>query len=61
MDDDETISPEQEAKIVSLRPGNAEGARVYERTMIDNARRYDQAACPHRGPYILDRKLATVG
>lgn len=54
------IDDEKEAKIVSLRPGSPE-SRAYERTMISNSRRYNQHACPHKGPYVFDRKLATVG
>ena len=50
---------EEEEKIVALRPGKPD-ARTYERTMIDNSRRYSQGTCPHRGPYTIDRKLATV-
>lgn len=53
------IDDEKEAKIVSLRPGSPE-SRAYERTMISNSRRYNQHACPHKGPYVFDRKLATV-
>ena|ERR1700723_2475191 len=52
-------STERDATIVSLRPGIPE-SRSYERTMINNSRRYNQSACQHKGPYTIDRKLATI-
>lgn len=49
-----------ETKIVSIRPDAPDTPRTYERTMVDNSRRYSTDECKHRGPYLLDRKLATV-
>lgn len=46
-------------KIISLRTGKPE-ERTYERTLISNRRRYQPQACPHKGPYVIDPKLATV-
>jgi hypothetical protein len=57
--DEEKTGAEDEDKIVRLRPGG-DGARTYERTMTNNSRRYSQDGCPHKGPYLIDRKLATV-
>ena len=51
---------EEDDKIVRLRPGAPDDARTYERTIIDNSRRYGQDRCPHKGPYLVDKKLATV-
>lgn len=51
--------PDKDDKIVSLRPGNPE-SRSYERTIIDNSRRYNQQACSHKGPFTVDSKLGTV-
>lgn len=57
--DEEKPGQEDESKIVRLRPGS-DGSRTYERTIIDNSRRYRQDVCPHKGPYLVDKKLATV-
>lgn len=45
--------------IIQLHPGPQNG-RTYEKTIIDNTRRYTQDRCEHHGPYIVDRKLAAV-
>jgi DNA-directed RNA polymerase subunit M/transcription elongation factor TFIIS len=47
------------SNIIHLHPGKQE-ARTYQRTIIDNSRRYRQDQCQHKGPYIVDRKLAVV-
>lgn len=47
------------AQIVQLHPGRS-CERVYETTIVDNSRRYRQSECKHRGPYLIDRKLAAV-
>ncbi len=56
---DEQSGDDDDAKIVKLHPGRS-CERVYETTIVDNTRRYRQNECKHRGPYILDRKLAAV-
>lgn len=48
-----------DAKVISIRDGKP-SERTYERTIIDNGRRYQTNACPHKGPFIVDRKLGTV-
>jgi len=50
---------QDDEKIVSITSGKPSD-RTYERTMIINSRRYSAQACPHKGPYVIDRKLATV-
>lgn len=59
--DDDSVpgGSEREAEIVSLRPGKPD-ARTYQTTIINNSRRYSHQACPHRGPFLIDRKLAVV-
>jgi DNA-directed RNA polymerase subunit M/transcription elongation factor TFIIS len=47
------------SKIIELHPGKQD-ERTYAKTIIDNSRRYAQHSCEHKGPYIVDRKLATV-
>jgi DNA-directed RNA polymerase subunit RPC12/RpoP len=47
------------SNLIRLRPGTPE-ARTYQRTIIDNSRRYRQDQCQHKGPYVIDRKLAVV-
>lgn len=56
MDDTES---NDDSKIVSIRTGKPD-ERTYERTITNNSRRYDQHNCQHKGPFIVDRKLATV-
>lgn len=34
--------------------------RTYEKTIIENKRRYGPGHCPHKGPYLFDQTLATV-
>jgi len=55
MDSDDQKS----AEIISIRTGKPE-ERTYERTLIDNGRRYSANKCSHKGPYEIDRKLGTV-
>lgn len=50
---------EGDSNVVSLR-GDRSEKRVYATTMVSNSRRYAVDQCQHRGPYILDRKLACV-
>lgn len=57
---DEGDGEEGDDKIVTFRPGSKDAARTYERTIIDNRRRYRQDGCPHKGPYLVDTTLATV-
>lgn len=45
--------------VISITDGRPSD-RTYEKTLIDNGRRYTSAACLHKGPFIFDRKLATV-
>jgi hypothetical protein len=47
-------------KVVKLRPESPDGdkGRVYEKTL--NYRRYPSKECPHKGPYIVDPKLACI-
>jgi hypothetical protein len=59
MTDSSDNDSAEESKIVNLRSGRPE-SRTYECTMISNSRRYSQSACPHKGPFTVDRKLATV-
>lgn len=47
-------------KIIRLNPDTPRGERTYERTIIDNRRRYRVDQCPHKGPFIINSKLATV-
>jgi DNA-directed RNA polymerase subunit RPC12/RpoP len=49
---------EGDKNIISLFGGSKDAPRVYETTI--NARRYTHNACPHKGPYVVDRKLSTV-
>lgn len=49
-----------ESKIVQFRPAAEGAAKVYEHTMVSNTRRYRADACRHKGPYIVDAKLAAV-
>ena len=53
------MSDEKDNNIIRLAPKQPEG-RTYERTLIDGGRRYTPNACAHKGPYIIDRKLAAV-
>lgn len=56
MDSEDEASDD---KVISIRTGRPED-RTYERTLTANDRRYNPNACPHKGPYLVDRKLATV-
>jgi len=63
MDEDDEGRRTLDEKVVELRPQpGKDEARVYTRTMTDclNQRRYTTAECQHRGPYLIDRRLATV-
>lgn len=53
------MSETDDDKIVSIKSGKPV-ERVYETTLIDNSRRYNQHKCPHKGPFIIDKALATV-
>ena len=46
--------------VISLADAAKVGARVPERTIVNNSRRYSPDTCKHRGPYLIDRKLALV-
>lgn len=45
--------------IISFEEGKPSD-RTYSKTLIDNGRRYEREECPHKGPFIFNRKLATV-
>ena len=51
------MSDENE-NVISIKSGKPSD-RTYERTLI-NGRRYDAQQCTHKGPFIMDKKLATV-
>jgi len=55
----EPPNEQDQGKIIQLHPGRVED-RTYTKTIIDNTRRYRQGECAHKGPYIVDRKLAAV-
>jgi DNA-directed RNA polymerase subunit RPC12/RpoP len=59
MDTNGTDDDAKASNIIHLHPGTP-GERTYQRTIIDNSRRYRQDQCAHKGPYIVDRKLAAV-
>jgi DNA-directed RNA polymerase subunit M/transcription elongation factor TFIIS len=48
----------EQSHIIQLHPGYRE--RTYTKTIIDSARRHRHNDCPHKGPYLVDRKLAAV-
>lgn len=48
-----------ESNVISISAGKP-GDRVYEKTLIANDRRYEPHACPHKGPFVVDRKLGSV-
>lgn len=56
MDNDGGATDE---KVVSIRDGRPKD-RTYEHTLIANDRRYTPQACPHKGPFVVDRKLGAV-
>lgn len=61
--DDDTDKTALNPTVVQLRPEQVAGEpRAYSITMVDtlNQRRYRTQECPHRGPYLVDRRLATV-
>ena len=37
-----------------------DASRTYEKTLVENKRRYGPESCPHKGPYLFDQTLATV-
>jgi DNA-directed RNA polymerase subunit RPC12/RpoP len=49
---------EGDKNVISLFKGSKDEPRVYKTTL--SARRYTDDGCKHKGPYIVDRKLATV-
>jgi DNA-directed RNA polymerase subunit RPC12/RpoP len=53
---------DEDKKVVELRlaTSSPDAPRVYERTIVDNSRRYAPERCDHKGPYIVDRKLGSV-
>lgn len=53
------MSDDTENNVISLRDGKPD-TRTYETTLINNQRRYSAQACQHKGPFVVDRKLATV-
>ena len=49
---------DENGNVISIKSGKPSD-RTYDRTLI-SGRRYDTQQCEHKGPFIIDRKLATV-
>lgn len=57
MDDEHDKATD--SNVISITSGKPED-RIYERTIIANERRFNPQQCPHKGPFIVDRKLGSV-
>lgn len=57
MDDDHDKATDN--NVISITSGKPED-RTYERTIIANERRFNPQQCPHKGPFVVDRKLGSV-
>jgi len=53
------MNEETEDNVVSFAKAK-DDARTYEKTLVENKRRYGAGHCPHKGPYNFDQSLASV-
>jgi hypothetical protein len=56
---DDEVKSDEGAEVVSIRTGRPE-ERTYEKTLLSNGRRYNPGRCEHKGPFVVDPKLASV-